>query len=264
MKASKKYQNIVFIIITVIIIGILAFTLERGNLNKIKRIELTSNNLLDKDTYLNFAQLNEENKDENLSLGIIRDRLAKHPYVKFVDVTIIERGKAQVEIHEKKMDAILFSNSKQFLITDNSEIIPLIKATNSLNLPVIMYKADKELNVFNYGKENSKILRALNIISTAEIYDKNLYKSISEIYIDKSDNLKLSLINILAQINFGKNEETKKTVYLSKIFNHIKLGKIDQYLKYIDLRYNDMAYLGFDEALTQQKDRIWKRILLRA
>ncbi|PID58154.1 MAG: hypothetical protein CR986_08005 [Ignavibacteriae bacterium] len=250
-----KYQNIIFIIIIVFIIGILSFFLESNNVNKISTIKIVNNKLLDKEAYLEFAQLKEKNKDEELTLSIIRDRLSKHPYVKFVDIIIVERGIAQINIHEKKIDAILFNNSKQLLVTNNSEIIPLIENTNNINLPIIIYEDKEKIKVFDFGKFNKKILRALNIVSTAEIYNKNLYQSISEIYITNSDDLKMSLINILAQVNFGKEEEIKKTVYLSKIFNHIKFGEIDQYLKYIDLRYNNMAYLGFDETLTKEKDR---------
>jgi hypothetical protein len=35
-------------------------------------------------------------------------------------------------------------------------------------------------------------------------------------------------------------------------------------LKYVDLSYRDLVYLGFDDNFSIEKENIWKRILLLA
>jgi len=247
MKLKSELKHTILLILFSSVIALLAFSLEGSEINDITRIEILGNNYLSDETYLNFARLSEIESMSEISVAIIRDRLSKHPYIKNIDVLMLDRGTVKISIFEKKMDAILLNKSKQYLIAENAEIIPLIFSTKNINLPVIL-SSEKEENVrvFTSACKNERLYSALKIISTAEIYDKLLHENISEINLLNSDDISVHLSNISSPIYFGKENEIEKTVYLSKIFKHMKSNSIKDYLNYVDLRFNEMVYLGFN------------------
>lgn len=257
----KEFQSeIKHSILFAAIIGVmafLAFTLEGSEINNISKIDITGNRLLNESKYLAFAQLSEVENVSDLAIKIIRDRLEKHPYVKSIDVLIQDRGIIQIKIFEKKMDAVLLSGSKQYLVTDNAEIIPLIASTRNIDLPVIVNNVNNNgFEVFGDASNNKKLLCALKIISTAELYDRNLYENISEVNLNHENSVSLNLSNVSSAIYFGEDNEIEKTVFLSKIFKHLKGNNLTEYLNYVDLRYNELVYLGFDEQLSTGKESI--------
>jgi hypothetical protein len=108
---------------------------------------------------------------------------------------------------------------------------------------------------FTNACNDKSLFQALRIISTAEVYDAELYNDISEIYLSEGD-ISLQLIGLSSPVYFGDNKEIMKTVYLSKIFKSINRNKFSAYLDYIDLRYDDLVYLGFDEKFINDKEKI--------
>jgi hypothetical protein len=159
-------------------------------------------------------------------------------------------------MNEKKIDAVLLKNSKQYMITDHGQIIPFMFSTKNIDVPIIISKVkNDDIMVFSNASRSEKLYSALKIISTAEIYDPLLHKSISEINL--LDNaVSVQLMDLSSPVYFGSEDEIEKTVYLSKIFKHMKLNKFDEYLKYVDLRFNELVYLGFDDQFTNDGKNI--------
>jgi cell division protein FtsQ len=257
MKNKSEIKHFILFFVVLSLIGLFAFNLERSEINDIRKIEIVGNKFLSSEQYLNYSQLNKLDNFPKISMSLIRDRLEKHPYINNIDIHIVERGIIKIKVYEKKMDAVLLSNSKQFMISNMAEIIPWLPSTKNIDLPVIISNSNKEIiEVFSSAVQYKNLFSALKIISTAEIYDQNLYENISEINLRNSGNISLLLSNLQSPIYFGQNNEIEKTVFLSKIFKQIKGNKITEFLDYVDLRFNEMVYLGFDELSTSEKGRI--------
>lgn len=254
---KSEIKHIILLTIILVLIISLAFSLEVSDLNKITDIRIEGNKYLSNDHYLNYAQLTEKEKFAELSISLIRDRIEKHPYIENTDVILEERGIVKIEIFEKKMDAVLLNNSENYLITDKAELIPLIPSTSNIDLPVIVNNNNKrDVKLFDSAAEDPNLFCALKIISTAELYDFNLYKNISEINLTGKDGVSIILTNFSAPVFFGKGQEIEKTVFLSKIFKQLRGNNISEYVNYVDLRYNELVYLGFDEKIISQKEQI--------
>ena len=256
MNMNSEIKHSLLLIITVSVIGVFAFSLEGSEINNITHINITGNKFLSEDQYLIYAQLSELVNEDEISPSIIRDRLSKHPYIRNVDVIKEERGIVKVIIFERKFDAVLLQGSEKFLICQSAEIVPLVNSTSNINLPVIMNNLqDYQANVFTNACSNERLLQALKIITTAEIYDHILFNNISEINL-YDQNLSIQLMDFSSPIYFGKSNEIEKTVYLSKIFKRIKRNKYSDYLDYIDMRFEELVYLGFDEKFINDKENI--------
>ncbi len=73
---------------------------------------------------------------------------------------------------------------------------------------------------------DDKLFSALKIISTAELYDENLYRNISEINLNNKDHISIHLSQLSSPIYFGKENEIETTVFLSKIFKQMQKNEI--------------------------------------
>lgn len=257
MKIKSEIKQAVLLVMIIAVIISLVFSLEKSEINNISQIKISGNRFLSTEKYLHYAGLNDKEKISELSISIIRDRLEKHPYIQNIDAVIAERGVADITIFEKKFDAVLLNNQDNYLITENAEILPLINSTRNIDLPVIVNRYDtKKISVFENAKFFSNLFCALKIISTAELYDSNLYMRLSEINISNEKDISLLLTNFSSPIYFGSGYEVEKTVFLSKIFKKLNGNDLSNYLDYVDLRYDEMVYLGFDEQLTSDKGKI--------
>ncbi len=255
-KKLSYIKHTVLLVAMIGVIALLAFTLERSEINDITTIKIKGNKYLDSQQYLKFANLERITEENNLNINLIQDRLEKHPYVKNADVIILERGIVEVTIKEKNIEALLFSSDKQFLITSSGEVLPSLAATKNINFPIIIDKKGIDIKIFNRINNKHSLSTALRIISAAEVYDKELCENISEINVNKNESLTLNITGIPFPVYLGKNNEIAKTVYLSRVLKHLNKNNISKYLSYIDLRFDDLVYLGFKEKLSQEKERI--------
>ena len=110
MQRFSMLKNIILLITIIALMGLLAFTLERSEINDIITINIEGTEYLDSEKYLEFANLNNIEEKANLNIALIQDRLEKHPYIENADVVMLERGIVEVTIKEQKFDAILLSN----------------------------------------------------------------------------------------------------------------------------------------------------------
>ena len=143
------------------------------------------------------------------------------------------------------------------MISDKAEIIPFFPKTKNIDLPVIVnVNEEKEIKSFDFAGNYKNLLSALEIISTAVLYDKDLFKQISEINLNNGKSITLTISDLHFPIYFGEKDEIAKTVYLSKIIKHLRGNNLSNYLEYVDLRFTDLVYLGFDNKLVAAEDKI--------
>ena len=257
MTKFSIFKQFILMLIILSVITLLAFTLSRSNINQISKIKIEGNELLESNVYLKFAKLDNVEAIETIKLSVIQDRLEKHPYIKNVDVVMLERGIVNIKITEKKMEALLLEKNNQLLITSDAQLLPMLQKTKNIDLPIIdNYKKTEKLKLFGSVKKDNNLLSALKIISTAEFIDKSLYEKIATIDLHNGKNISLDVIDVDFPILLGKENEVKKTVYLSKILYHLNGKKLNKKISYLDLRYNNLVYLGFENVSMLKKGRI--------
>ncbi|MFZ1289650.1 MAG: cell division protein FtsQ/DivIB [Melioribacteraceae bacterium] len=257
MKKIIKIKHSILLVLLISMVGILAFSLESSDLNSINNIEIDGANYLSSKQYLEIANLTNFNNDPNINISVIQDRLEKHPYIKNADVWQAERGVIKIKLYEKKLEALLLTKTKQFLITDNAEIIPFYAATKNIDLPVIVnLKNANSITAFKSAGKYENLKKALNIISASELYDEELFSRISEINFNEGNGITLTISDLEFPIYMGEDSEIEKTIYLSKIIKHIKRNRLTEYIDYLDLRFTDLVYLGFDKNLVATEETI--------
>ena len=102
MKLNSEIKQSVLLIAIMAILGFLAFSLETSEINKITEIKILGNKYLYENVYLKYSKLENFSEVSELSISLIRDRIEKHPYVKNLEVVVVERGIAEVTFLKKK------------------------------------------------------------------------------------------------------------------------------------------------------------------
>ncbi len=155
---SKILGLLLFVILTVWIIY-LSLSVQRPEIDEqIKSITITGNSLLNENDYLAYAKLNGNTIPEDVTLPIIKSRLEKHPYIKRADVEFSGNNEVHINLNEKRIKAVLVSDNKLFLATNNFEILPFIQNTKISNMPVvtnlsndILYKGKRDIKNSGIG-----------------------------------------------------------------------------------------------------------------
>ena len=256
MKNLGKISGLIFLTLSTLLLVYLSLSLDRKDDIKISVIELNGDVHLKKDQYFKFANLDKPSEYGKLTLSLIKDRLEKHPYVKYAEVKYDGQNKVTVNIFEKTFNAILIADSKQYFITDKLEVIPFLPFTNKVNYPVVSNPyVEGDITKIKYVKKGSDIITGLKILTTLKLVNPGLYEELSEIDLRKGKDIVMFFSTLDYPVVVGRKNEIKKTLYLNSLWSYIKGQEVNNYMNYIDLRFNEHVYIG----LNASKDNIRNR-----
>ena len=245
---GKIFGVILLTVIALSITYLSLFTYNQKGKEEIKMININGNNLLSKEIYMRFADLDQSSAYDDLNLNIIKKRIEEHPYIAKAEVKSDGRGNVDVKIKEKEIYAVLLSSNEPFFLTGDFELLKIHEFTTYSDIPVIsnFRISDKLLPSKVYANED--IIEAYKIIDAAKITDIELAKKLSEINLKNGGDVVLNFSGINYPIVFGRGNESKKMIYLSLVWERINsLRASFQSPQYIDLRFSDEAYIGTKE-----------------
>lgn len=248
MKINLKITGILFLLLLSVFILYLSINIEDKQSLKIKAIEITGGRLYPDAEYARFAMLTDTVNFRFLSPAIIKDRIEKHPYVEKADVTTEGLDKISVVVFEKKFTAMLVDSTKQILLTDKLQLIPLMPSSINLNLPVISNAAGGNgIKLFASAKGNPDVVTAFKILETFRMTNEELADNLSQIDLRNGRDILVYFSNITFPVVFGRNDEIKKAVYFNNLWKFMKGNEINNYLDYVDLRFDKHVFLGVTE-----------------
>ena len=245
MKIISKISSAVILIIIAGILIYLSVTLEEKKNYQIKIIELIGNSHLTTDQYLKFANLDKRENYEDLTLLVIKDRLEKHPYLLSADVSYEGNSKVTIIVKEKKFEAIILSENAQNLVTDQFEVLPILPFTRQIDYPVINnFKERTQIKIYSNLIGNSEVVKSFKILSAVRLTNPELYDQLAEIDLRNGGDIILNFSFINYPVIIGRENEVRKIVYLNKLWSYLKSKDINNYMEYIDLRFEGHIYLG--------------------
>lgn len=245
---GKIFSSALFTFIVVLILYMSLFTYTQKGKEEIKMINIQGNNLLSKEIYTRFADLDDPSVYDDISLNIIKKRLEEHPYIARAEVRSDGKGNVNVKIYEKEIYAVLLNQGEPFFLTNDFELLKIYEYTTYSDIPVIsnarVYEKLTPSKVFR----NQDIIDAFKIIDALRITDVEISKKLSEINLKYGGDVVLTFSGITYPIVFGRGNESKKMIYLSLVWERInRLNGEMKNTEYIDLRFANEAYIGKKE-----------------
>jgi len=239
-----KIQSIIFLSAILLLVFSLSLIIDNNKNEEIKFIELKGDYHLSQNDYLNFAKIENQENYYLLNPLIVKDRLAKHPYIAKVDVLLIE-NRLSVEIVEKAFESLIMFEDKEYLVSEKLIIIPKLPNSEKIDVPIISNPFDaKKITEFKKATENEDVKIGLKIISALKIINPNLYDNLSEINLRNGKDILLKFSKFNAPVILGRNNEIEKIMYLEKLVQKFDQVKNNNDLSYIDLRYSKYIYIG--------------------
>jgi cell division septal protein FtsQ len=245
MTKLAKILSISFLVLLLGSIIYLSVGLNTGTEFKISSISLEGNIHLSQEQYLSFAKLLDKTTYANLTLQFIKDRIEKHPYVQNADVRYDGSGVASIRITEKVFDSILLDSSRQYILTENLQLLPMLPETQKIDYPVISNAfSGNGFHALTSMKKNQDVVTASKIISTVKLLNPELDKDFSSIDLQNGGDIMLYLSSANYPIKIGRGNEIKKVIYFNNLWHYLKGKEINNYMEYVDLRYGGHVYLG--------------------
>ncbi len=248
MKINLKITGLLFLLLLSVFILYLSFEVKDRQTLKIKGIEITGGKYFSNDGYASFAMLKDTSYFSYLNPAIIKDRIERHPYVDKAEVRFDGTDKILVRIQEKKFAAMLVDSTKQVLVTDNMQVIPCLPNSAELNFPVISNIKDVEtFKNFSFVNGNSEVKTAFKILEVFKLTNSELADNLSQIDLRNGKDILVYFSNLNFPVVFGRNDEIKKAVYFNSLWKFMKGNEINNYLDYVDLRFDKHVFLGVTE-----------------
>ena len=239
-----KIGSIIFLSVILVLVFSLSLIIDNSKNEEIKFIELKGDYHLSQNEYLNFAKIEEQDNYYTLTPRIVKDRLEKHPYISKVDV-ILKENRLSIEIVEKEFESLVMCEGKEYLVSENSVVIPKLPNSEKIDYPIISNPFDaKNIKEFKKATENEDVKIGLKIIAALKIINPNLYENLSEINLRNGKDILLQFSQFNALVVLGRNNEIEKIMYLEKLVQKFDQEYINNVLNYIDLRYSKYIYLG--------------------
>lgn len=116
---GKLFGVILLSAIVVLTTYLSLVTYGKKGKEEIKMINIFGNNLLSKDIYMRFADLDHSSVYNKINLNVIKRRIEEHPYVAKTEVKSDGRGNVDVKIKEKDIYAILLTKAEPFFVTSD-------------------------------------------------------------------------------------------------------------------------------------------------
>jgi cell division septal protein FtsQ len=242
---SKIIGLLIFLTIlsTLLLVALMPVKQQVGT--QVKSINLSGNHLLPQGSYLSFAKLDDTQNSVEISLSILKDRLEKHPFVSSADVEVSKFNNAKVHLYEKNLIAVLIVDDQPFLLSDELQMLPLFQNTKFIDLPIINNpKYAKQDNVLDFLKSQD-IIEASQILCAIKLTNQEMVKNLSEINLNRGEDITLTFSGIHPIIKIGRNDIPKKILSLNSIW--IDLKDIESDLSqsdYVDLRLANQIYIG--------------------
>ncbi len=247
MTKKQKIFNLSLLFVMLGLVIYLSLSLNKKENDRVDVISLEGNIHLSKEQYFEFANILDRNQYSGLTTEIIKDRLRKHPYVANLDVRYDGSGKVSVKLIEKNFESILLNGDKQFLVTDNLQILPMLPKTRRIDYPVIINPVINDLVSMKYYKNNEDILTASKIISAVKLINPELYDGLSSVDMQTGGDIMLEFSFINYPVIIGRGSEIRRTIYFNNLWTYLKGKEINNIMKYVDLRYGGHVYLGIRE-----------------
>jgi len=239
-----KIGSIIFLSVILVLVFSLSLIIDNSKNEEIKFIELKGDYHLSQNEYLNFAKIEEQDNYYTLTPRIVKDRLEKHPYISKVDV-ILKENRLSIEIVEKEFESLVMCEGKEYLVSENSVVIPKLPNSEKIDYPIISNPFDaKNIKEFKKATQNEDVKIGLKIIAALKIINPNLYENLSEINLRNGKDILLQFSQFNALVVLGRNNEIEKIMYLEKLVQKFDQEYINNVLNYIDLRYSKYIYLG--------------------
>ncbi len=253
MSRTGKIAGIFFLIIMVGIIFYLALDVRNEKPYEIKLIELNGCNYLPTENYYTYANLDNTDSYPSLTLPILKSRFEKHPYVKSVDVLYTGNGKVEIDIKEKSFKALLFAKNKKYIITDNFELLPVLKYTQHLVLPIITV-SDTNYTMFQNVKEKKGLIPSFEILDALKIINPQLYDNLSEIVLNKDKNIELYFTFSDYPVKVKQGKEIENIYGYNRLWKYLSGNKLNDNIKFIDFRYRGKIFIGMDESYVKGEE----------
>lgn len=254
MQRNVKITSVLMLLILSAVVVYLTISVEDKPNKQVSLVELKGNIHLPKDQYFKFAGLNDIQKQNDVNIAIIRDRLSKHPYIQKVDVAIKE-NRLMIDISEKRFEAILFSKDKQFFVTDNSVLVPVLPYTQQINYPIISNpKIENEILPMTSVLKQKDIVTALKILSAAKLVNPDLSDALSEINLRNGKDILVQFSSMDYPVIIGRGSEIRKILTFNTLWDYLSSNKSSAIINYVDLRYAEHVFLGFIDEESPEKD----------
>lgn len=238
----QKAGKICFIITTLIVLIFGTAQWMRGkNAFSLKNVQISGTRHLNGNKLLQQVNI-EFNRDIfDIEVDRIEDRLKKNKMIKNVNVVRRIPSTLKIEVNERELVAILFTDSEMYGVDEDGYLISNIDSYTGYDLPVLSVISSKaKVKAIEQGR-GDHIQVAAQFLKTVKKENPLLYHRISEISYHSTSGLFLYLRDMIVPVILGFGNYRYKSKYFALVYPQIEKDFVWNDVAYVDLRFDSQV-----------------------
>jgi cell division protein FtsQ len=252
--SSKKIYFILLIFSIACFIILCGFAHQWKQFLTVEKIVVEGNYILPQNDVVRLAGIPIGKEIFSVSLDTVRMHIKANSYVEDVHVSRILPGVIYIQISERQPIASLMLN-KLYYLDKSGYLLPKIQTDVIMDLPVVTgvnFDVQKSLSGFKVSEED--VYTALQILSTAQNINKEIYDLISEVHLNYGNDITIYSSDYGVSINLGRNNYDTKLRLTWLFWKQFVNKRGAENLKSVDVRFNDQIVVVWKDKIIKPSD----------
>jgi cell division protein FtsQ len=241
----KRWGLWLFIPLMAGMITLFVFSTEWREGLKIERVIINGSNILRAQDVYALSNVPAKTVMYDLNILDVQKRIAGHPFVKAVCVHRQVPDELLIDIVERVPIASVNGAELRY-IDEDGVMLPYIQSPVQFDLPMISGIDGLEKNAAGTTAANNDLYQAIAILQTAILVDSSVYHLISEIKMNRGNDVMLYASEGGIPILLGQGDVAKKLVTFQTFWNNFIRTDDPERLKYIDLRFDGQVVVKWN------------------
>jgi len=180
-----------------------------------------------------------------IDLFEVRERVLSQPFIKSVSINRQFPEAIRISVRERVPIALLNCGQLRYVDAEGF-LLPYIETSVKLDLPVISGIEGLQEKRIGEAASNDELFQAIALLESAQEIDTTLYHFISEVNMNKGQDITLYSADAGVPIILGRQEISKKLLTLQSFWNNFVKTENSGKMQYVDLRYNDQVVVKWN------------------
>lgn len=239
--------GIVVLVLVVLLAGAAAFGAHGWKRDlRVRIVAVRGNRVVPAADVVKLASIWKDQKLFDVDLAGAQQRVLANPYIGAASVTRDVPDRITITVTERVPIAAVALDNILYLDAEG-HVLPAVRSEQTFDLPVLTGALPAAECVPGGRVSDASVLESIGVLATAKQLSEELYHRISEVHIDGSKNIVLTMADFGVPVLYGRGNAADKLLRLDGFWNEFVSRRGPNELKYVDLRFDDQVVVRWHQ-----------------
>ena len=220
---------------------------------RVKEVRVEGNRTVRAEEILAAAAIQKSERLFDVDLFAAARRVSQNHFLKSVSVTREVPGRISISVVERVPLAAVVQNELLY-VDGEGYVLPPVRSENIFDIPVVTGSFPKDELVPGRHISSGFMQEAISVLVLAQRIDDHLYRKISEVHVDGSNDLVFYTAEAGVPVIVGHEDIGMKLVKFDSFWKQLVERRGARELQYIDLRFQDQVIVKWNQDKGKERE----------